>query len=137
MRCAVESTGSSSTLPTRAGLSISAADATDGHDVQTTFAGRAVRAAGKIIFWGRMPFETDDLSRNNFIFGILAMGEGWHNNHHAFPTSARHGLRWWQVNGSYLVIRLLKATHLAWNIRVPDDSAITSKQTHHQLAAEA
>lgn len=84
--------------------------------------------------WGRRPFETDDLSRNNFIFGILAMGEGWHNNHHAFPTSARHGLRWWQVDGSYLVIRLLKATHLAWNIRLPDASAIATKQARHQPA---
>ena len=42
------------------------------------------------------------------MFGILAMGEGWHNTHHAFPTSARHGLRWWQIDVSYWVIRVLE-----------------------------
>lgn len=78
--------------------------------------------------WGTRPFRNDDESRNNFIFGVLAMGEGWHNNHHAFPTSARHGLRWWELDGSYLVIRLLGMLHLAWNIRVPDAKAIASRR---------
>ena len=55
--------------------------------------------------WGRRPYRSGDHSRNNFLFGILALGEGWHNNHHAFPTSARHGLRWWQFDLSYCVIR--------------------------------
>ncbi|HVK14481.1 MAG TPA: acyl-CoA desaturase, partial [Gemmataceae bacterium] len=55
--------------------------------------------------WGGKPHDCGDESRNNLIFGILAFGEGWHNNHHAFPTSARHGLRWWQFDASYLVIR--------------------------------
>ena len=62
--------------------------------------------------WGRRPYPEHDHSRNNFLLGVLAMGEGWHNNHHAFPTSARHGLRWWQVDASYYVIRALQAlTH--------------------------
>ncbi|HVK10071.1 MAG TPA: hypothetical protein VM597_14985, partial [Gemmataceae bacterium] len=59
-----------------------------------------------------------DESRNNLIFGILAFGEGWHNNHHAFPTSARHGLRWWQFDASYLVIRGLELVGLAWRVRL-------------------
>jgi stearoyl-CoA desaturase (delta-9 desaturase) len=46
------------------------------------------------------------------------MGEGWHNNHHAFPTSARHGLRWWQVDVSYIVIRALKLLGLAWDVKL-------------------
>ena len=46
-------------------------------------------------------------SRNNFLFGILGLGEGWHNNHHAFPFSARHGLKWWQLDMSYYIIWLL------------------------------
>ena len=54
---------------------------------------------------GRPPYHSDDESRNNVVFGVLALGEGWHNNHHAFPTSARHGLRWWQIDVSYWVIR--------------------------------
>ena len=54
--------------------------------------------------WGSRPYQTADSSRNNLLFGIFALGEGWHNNHHAFPTSARHGLRWWQIDVTYWVI---------------------------------
>ncbi len=69
--------------------------------------------------WGKQPYPDKDHSRNNFVFGVLAMGEGWHNNHHAFPTSARHGLLWWQLDVSYYVIRLLALMGLAWKIRIP------------------
>jgi stearoyl-CoA desaturase (Delta-9 desaturase) len=69
--------------------------------------------------WGRRPYPSADHSRNNFLFGVLALGEGWHNNHHAFPTSARHGLRWWQIDVSYYVIRGLAAVGLAWHVRLP------------------
>jgi len=74
-------------------------------------------------FWGRRPYRSDDQSRNNFLFGVLAMGEGWHNTHHAFPTSARHGLRWWQIDVSYWVIRALALLHLAWNVKLPSKQA--------------
>jgi stearoyl-CoA desaturase (delta-9 desaturase) len=69
--------------------------------------------------WGRQPFRSADHSRNNFLFGILAFGEGWHNNHHAFPTSARHGLVWWQLDPSYWVIRGLALVGLAWKVKLP------------------
>ena len=69
--------------------------------------------------WGLRPYRSDDQSRNNFVFGVLALGEGWHNTHHAFPTSARHGLRWWQIDVSYYVIRLLALLGLAWKVRLP------------------
>lgn len=69
--------------------------------------------------WGTRPYPIADQSRNNLIFGVLALGEGWHNNHHAFPTSARHGLRWWQVDLSFYVIRSLALLGLAWNVRLP------------------
>jgi stearoyl-CoA desaturase (delta-9 desaturase) len=69
--------------------------------------------------WGRQPFKTKDLSKNNFLFGILGLGEGWHNNHHAFPVSARHGLKWWQIDVSYYIIRLLAFFRLAWKVRLP------------------
>jgi|LakMenEpi03Aug12_release.lakeMendotaPanAssembly.Ray.scaffolds.fasta_scaffold268036_2 stearoyl-CoA desaturase (delta-9 desaturase) len=74
--------------------------------------------------WGSKPYETGDESRNNFIFGVLAMGEGWHNNHHAFPTSARHGFHWWQIDFSYWVIRSLEMLGLAWDVKVPQPQAI-------------
>ncbi len=78
--------------------------------------------------WGARPFRTRDESRNNPIVGILALGEGWHNNHHAFPTSARHGLRWWEFDFSYLVIRALGLVHLATDIRRPDAATIAAKK---------
>ncbi|MEQ8769185.1 MAG: acyl-CoA desaturase [Phycisphaerales bacterium] len=78
--------------------------------------------------WGSRPFESHDESRNNAICGVLAMGEGWHNNHHAFPASARHGLRWWQFDLSYLVIRGLASIGLARNVRVPEPARLAAKR---------
>ncbi len=77
--------------------------------------------------WGARPFRSADESTNNWLFAILALGEGWHNNHHAFPTSARHGLRWWQFDSSYLMIRGMKALGLVWNLRMPTESAMDAK----------
>ena len=78
--------------------------------------------------WGRQPFQTHDESRNNVLVGLLAMGEGWHNKHHAFPTSARHGLRWWELDVSYLFIQSLAAVGLASNVLRPDQARIASKK---------
>ncbi len=78
--------------------------------------------------WGFQPYLSDDQSRNNFVFGILAMGEGWHNTHHAFPTSARHGLRWWEIDVSYWVIRTLALLGLAWNLKLPTKQAQLREQ---------
>lgn len=79
--------------------------------------------------WGSQPYKSQDESRNNFLFGILALGEGWHNTHHAFPSSARHGLRWWQIDVSYLIIRLLALLGLAWNVKLPSRKAQWERQT--------
>lgn len=78
--------------------------------------------------WGTRPFRSHDESRNNAIFGVLALGEGWHNNHHAFPTSARHGLHWWQLDLSYFMIRALALIGLAREIRVPTPDHIAGKR---------
>ncbi|MGH7242861.1 MAG: acyl-CoA desaturase [Phycisphaerales bacterium] len=78
--------------------------------------------------WGTQPFESHDESRNNAIVGVLAMGEGWHNNHHAFPTSARHGLRWWELDLSYTLIRVLQFVGLAKNVRVPNAGRMADKK---------
>jgi stearoyl-CoA desaturase (delta-9 desaturase) len=71
--------------------------------------------------WGARPFKTgSDRSTNNPVVGILGMGEGWHNNHHAFPRSALHGLRWFEFDLSGYLIRALGAVGLVRNIyRVP------------------
>jgi stearoyl-CoA desaturase (delta-9 desaturase) len=78
--------------------------------------------------WGWRPFESHDESRNNPVVGILAMGEGWHNNHHAFPSSARHGLRWWEFDPSWLLIKTLQTVGLARDVRVPDKQRLESKK---------
>ncbi len=83
--------------------------------------------------WGRRRFECHDQSRNNLLCGILALGEGWHNNHHAFPSSARHGLAWWEIDMSYIVIRLMTMTGLAWRLRVPAPQLIQSRQNRSVL----
>jgi stearoyl-CoA desaturase (Delta-9 desaturase) len=69
--------------------------------------------------WGKQPFRSNDESRNNPIMGVIAMGEGWHNNHHAFPSSPRHGLLKWQIDVSFMVIRALEVVGLAWHLQVP------------------
>lgn len=69
--------------------------------------------------WGDQPYKTGDLSRNNWWVGLLAFGEGWHNNHHAFEYSARHGLEWWQFDMTWLVIKALESVGLASKIKLP------------------
>jgi stearoyl-CoA desaturase (delta-9 desaturase) len=70
--------------------------------------------------FGRRAFETTDQSRNEWIVGLLGFGEGWHNNHHAFPRSAFHGLRWWQFDLSGYLIWTLEKLGLAREVyRIP------------------
>jgi stearoyl-CoA desaturase (delta-9 desaturase) len=68
-------------------------------------------------FFGRRPYESDDHSTNNWVMSLVSFGEGWHNNHHAFPSSAFHGLEWWQVSG--MVIRAIRALGLVRNVHSP------------------
>ena len=78
--------------------------------------------------FGRRHFHSNDHSTNNVLCGVLAMGEGWHNNHHAFPSSAKHGLLWYQFDMSWVVIRSMKALGLAWNVHLPSERALDSKR---------
>ncbi|MGH7213981.1 MAG: acyl-CoA desaturase [Tepidisphaeraceae bacterium] len=78
--------------------------------------------------FGSRPFRSNDRSTNNLPVALLSLGEGWHNNHHAFPTSARHGLRWWQFDISYVLIRAMALAGLAWNVRVPGPEAMRAKR---------
>lgn len=66
--------------------------------------------------WGYRTYETSDNSRNLWWVGLLAWGEGWHNNHHAFQRIASHGHLWWELDVTYLVIMLMERTGLAWNV---------------------
>jgi len=82
--------------------------------------------------WGYRNYETDESSRNNLIIGFLSNGEGWHNNHHAAPSSARFGRRWWELDVTWLTIRLLSALGLARNIVTrPPSLAIAGSIDRH------
>jgi stearoyl-CoA desaturase (Delta-9 desaturase) len=67
-------------------------------------------------FFGRRRFATGDESRNLLWLALPTLGEAWHNNHHAFPTSARHGLRWWQLDPSAWLITSLERLGLVWDV---------------------
>jgi stearoyl-CoA desaturase (Delta-9 desaturase) len=67
-------------------------------------------------FFGRRRFDVEDHSTNVFWLALPSFGESWHHNHHAFPRSAVHGLKWWEVDTSAMVIRAMKRLHLAWNV---------------------
>jgi stearoyl-CoA desaturase (delta-9 desaturase) len=77
--------------------------------------------------YGTRPFATEDESRNNWVVGLIALGEGWHHNHHAFPTSARHGLRRLQIDPSYAFIRMLERLGLARQVRLPGPAEVARK----------
>ncbi len=79
--------------------------------------------------WGGRRFITHDDSRNNWWVALLTFGEGWHNNHHAHPTSARHGLAWYEFDLSWIQIRLLQWLGLARSVHVPKlGSTIESRE---------
>src|SRR5687768_438261 len=82
--------------------------------------------------WCTRRFTMPDDSRNNWWVALLTFGEGWHNNHHAHPVSARHGLAWYEFDFNWLAICTLKALGLAWDVkaakikhmhRMPQESA--------------
>ena len=77
---------------------------------------------------GYQSFRTGDRSTNNWWVAVLSFGEGWHNNHHAFPFSARHGLRWFEFDVTYYTIRILRALRLATNVKLPTREMIKRLQ---------
>lgn len=78
--------------------------------------------------FGSKDFQTTDESRNNILCGIFGLGEGWHNNHHAFQSSARHGLKWWQIDPSWWLIFILKKLGGAWDIILPTKQLLKLKK---------
>jgi fatty-acid desaturase len=70
--------------------------------------------------WGYRNYETGEQSRNNWFVAILTSGEGWHNNHHADPRSARHGHRRAEIDLIFMLVQILESVGLAWDVRRPD-----------------
>ena len=81
--------------------------------------------------WGRRRFATRDDSRNTWWVALITFGEGWHNNHHAHPTSARHGLAWYEFDPSWILIKVLKAFGVAKSVQV---AKVTSKLIEREAA---
>jgi len=84
--------------------------------------------------WGSRPFK-NELATNNWWVALLALGEGWHNNHHQFPTSARHGLRNWQFDFSWIMIWTMAKLGIVNKIRLPKDSELPWQNKTHTLNA--
>ena len=78
--------------------------------------------------FGRRTYETGDESRNNWLIAVLALGEGWHNNHHAFPSMAYHGMTWRQFDPTGLTIRLLVWLGVAWDVKRPQPANVERKR---------
>jgi Fatty-acid desaturase len=78
--------------------------------------------------YGKRPFETEDESRNNWAVALVSLGEGWHHTHHAFPTSARHGLQRRQYDPSYALIKLFERLGWAWDVKQPKPEQIEAKR---------
>jgi len=93
---------------------------------------------------GRKRYVTGDESRNNLGLALLTMGEGWHNNHHAYQSSARQGFRWWEIDATWYLLKLFGAFGLVWDLKTPPVQVVRNEQrlgartiqrTAEQLAA--
>jgi stearoyl-CoA desaturase (delta-9 desaturase) len=78
--------------------------------------------------FGRQDYRSRDEARNNWVVALLVFGEGWHNNHHAFPASARHGLHRFQLDVSWWMIRALERAKLVWNVKTPSGDQLARRR---------
>ena len=83
--------------------------------------------------WGSRRFETRDDSRNNGLIAAITWGEGWHNNHHAFPRSARHGLRWYEFDINWIEIKLMEKFGLVEGVYAYDLNSEENHEEHIEL----
>ncbi len=78
--------------------------------------------------WGKRRFNTSDQSRNNSLIALLTLGEGWHNNHHHFPSAARQGFYWWEIDLTYYGLKILSALGLIWDLRKVPAEVLSNKR---------
>jgi stearoyl-CoA desaturase (delta-9 desaturase) len=77
---------------------------------------------------GRQRYVTGDFSRNNWFLALFTMGEGWHNNHHAYQSCARQGFHWWEYDPTYYVLSLLRLSGVIWNLRAPPVEVVENRR---------
>ena len=85
--------------------------------------------------FGRQRFQTSDTSRNNWLLALLTMGEGWHNNHHHFPTATRQGFYWWEIDLTYYGLFLLSKLGLIWDLKPVPQHVLKSGRSSERVAA--
>ena len=77
---------------------------------------------------GQRRYLTGDDSRNNWLLALLTMGEGWHNNHHAYQSSVRQGFKWWEVDPTYYLLRVLSWLGIVWDLKTPPEAVLRNEQ---------
>jgi stearoyl-CoA desaturase (Delta-9 desaturase) len=77
---------------------------------------------------GSKRYVTGDDSRNNFLLAVFTMGEGWHNNHHAYQSSVRQGFKWWEIDPTYYLLRVLSWLGLIWDLKTPPEPVLRNEQ---------
>ncbi len=87
--------------------------------------------------WGSRRYETTDQSRNNLFIALITCGEGWHNNHHHYQSTANQGFYWWEVDVSYYLIRAAQALGIVWDVRTPPKHVRDSWKTAQAVEANA
>lgn len=101
-----------------------------GFFVSTVILYHAVFAVNSLChIFGRRRYVTGDESRNNWLVALFTLGEGWHNNHHYYQSSANQGFRWWEIDISYYIIRLMGKIGLVWDIRTPPQKKLLGQET--------
>ncbi len=85
---------------------------------------------------GRARYVTGDQSRNNWLLALLTMGEGWHNNHHAYQASVRQGFRWWEYDPTYYLLRALSWLGVVWDLHTPPSSVLRGEQKLGRLVID-
>ncbi len=85
---------------------------------------------------GKQRYVTGDDSRNNLWLALITMGEGWHNNHHFYPASVRQGFRWWEVDLTFYILRLLAVMRLVWDLREPPRHVVAGERRLPQALLE-
>ncbi len=80
--------------------------------------------------WGYQTYESNDESRNCWWVALVTYGEGWHNNHHAYQSSARHGLRWWEIDLTWMTIKLFQILGLATKVKLPSQGSLNLKTSN-------
>ena len=87
--------------------------------------------------FGTQRYDTGDTSRNNFWLALITMGEGWHNNHHFYQSSVRQGHRWWEIDATFYVLKLMSWVGLVWDLKEVPMQALEQKMSKQQARQAA